>query len=109
MNVLLKDNRMMRESFGTPLNGAKGLGVAENTQCISKQLLEGIRHIRSLCDEAEAEIKANKTMSARLCDILAEEIPELSDSLFDVILGRGHFSVGDFNDASVAENPQDTL
>lgn len=75
----------------------KEIEVAESIQCIKEQLLEGITLIRSLCDEAEEEIKANEAISPRLTDILAEAIPELSEKLFDVIIDRGHISSVDCN------------
>lgn len=87
-------------------NFMKQVEVAEDWQSMKSQLLEGIQRIRSLCDEAEAEIKGSETSTPRLCDILAEDIPDLSYALFEVILGRGKALILDFHNALVAGNPQ---
>lgn len=79
-----------------------------NPQNEERQIIDGIEAIKSLCDEALAEVTSNGIMSTRVCDILAEEVQEISEGLFNIILNRNNPFIGYFNDAHADESKQST-
>ena len=77
--------------------------MRQNHQSVENYVIEGVKKIRSLCDEVMNEIKSSSSLTPRVSDILAEEIPELSESLFGIILNRSNSSVFNCNKPHVDE------
>lgn len=67
-------------------------GLQELPANLDEHLVGELRNIKSLCDEAIREINT-AGITYRVSDILAEEIPEKSEGLFDLIVYRRRASI----------------
>lgn len=63
------------------------------------ELIQGLKELMNLCNECIGEIEVS-VESNRACDILATEIPEKSNALFEIIFYRGDSSIGDIDSTS---------
>ena len=61
------------------------------------ELIQGLKELMDLCSECIGEIEVS-VESDRACDILATDIPEKSNALFEAIFFRGDSSVGNINE-----------
>ncbi|MDN4753133.1 hypothetical protein QYZ87_03785 [Porphyromonadaceae bacterium W3.11] len=83
-------------------------GLKEIPANLEEHLLEELQNIKSLCDEAIREINT-AGITSRVSDILAEEVPEKSEGLFDLIVYRGRKSNSELYIATEDKIKQRTL